>query len=112
MGLANCRMFMDMLSNHHEAQARPLQDSQICFKVGETPPEPLTKHLEQQASLTTLTHQNIATPDPMLQGNRRHARHVLKTQAQTYVSSKLSNPPVLQRVGTTTEERTRPCIWS
>ena len=77
-----------------------------------TPPGPLTKHFEQHASLTTPTSQNIATPDPMLQENRRHASHILSTQAQTYVSSNLSNPPALQRVGTTIEKRTRPCIWS
>ena len=103
---------LDAYGRARKAQARPLQDPQTCFKVGETPPGPLTKHFEQHASLTTPTSQNIATPDPMLQENRRHASHILSTQAQTYVSSNLSNSPALQRVGTTIEKRTRPCIWS
>ena len=77
MGLANCWMFMDMLINYQKAQARLPQDPQTCFEVGETPLGPLTKHLEQHASLLTLKPQNIATPDPMLQGNKRHASHII-----------------------------------
>ena len=69
LNYAGFGQLLNVYGRARKAQTRPLQDPQTCFMVGETPPGPLTKHLEQHASLTTLTPQNVATPDPMLQGN-------------------------------------------
>ena len=70
-------MFLDMLFDHQIGPNKTLQDLQACFKPGGNPLGSPTEHLERHADLTTLKPQNIATPNPMLRGNKRHASRIL-----------------------------------